>query len=514
METISNRRIAKNTVLLYFRMLLMMGVGLYTSRVALQILGATDYGLYNVVGGMVALFAFLNSALSAGTSRFITYELGVGDKARLREMFNITLVSHILLAVVVFIAAETVGLWFVNTHLVFPPERLVAVNVVYQFSIATLMLQLTQVPYTADIIAHEKMNIYAYASLLDAVLKLGAVYLLMLDHRLDNLILYSALLFIVQLITISVYRIYCYRKYEESHWAFCKELHKYKTVFSFSCWDVIGGATVILRNQGTGVLLNIFFGPIVNAAHAIASQVEAGFTQLVNNFMTAVNPQIVKSYAVKNHTDMIALVHDSSKYAFYLLAVFLIPILFKLDYVLHLWLAEVPPQAGIFAGITLLYILTRSIVQPVIRAVHATGNIKYLNLYAGGIGLLPVPIIYVAFRHGCPAEDAYWIFLATGFFNSLAEILVLKKELPEFGVRKYVVSVFGRCAIVSTVVAAINYFMAQTFSDTFGPFVLYYAASVVLNSIIVLYCGFDKSKRKIIVSLVLRKLKIEKDTVC
>ena len=491
-----------------------MGVGLYTSRAALQILGATDYGLYNVVGGMVALFAFLNGALSSGTSRFITYELGMGDKARLREMFNITLVSHILLASIVFIAAETVGLWFVNTHLVFPPERLAAVNVVYQFSIATLILQLTQVPYTADIIAHENMNVYAYASLLDVVLKLGAVYLLMLNHRLDNLILYSALLFIVQLVTISVYRIYCHRKYEENHWSFCKEPHKYKAVFSFSGWDVIGAATVIFRNQGTGVLLNLFFGPIANAAHAIANQVEGGCSQLVGNFTTAVNPQIVKSYAVKNRAGMVALIHDSSKYAFCLLAVFLIPVLFKLDYVLHLWLAEVPPQAGIFAGITLLYVLTRSIVQPVIKAVHATGNIKYLNLYSGGIGLLPVPIIYLAFKHGWQAEDAYWIFLATGFLNSLAEILVLKKELPEFDIRKYAISVFGRCVAVSMVIVAVNCFMAQAFSDTFGPFVLYYAASIVLNSIIVLYCGFDKSKRKIIISFALRKLKIKKDTAC
>lgn len=499
---------AKNTVLLYFRMLLMMGMGLYTSRVALQILGASDYGLYNVVGGIVALFAILNGVLGSGTSRFITYELGVGDKARLREMFNITLVSHILLAGIVFIAAETAGLWFVNTHLVFPQERLVAVNVVYQFSIATMILQLTQVPYTADIIAHEKMNIYAYVSLLDTALKLGAICLLVFNHSIDNLILYSVLLFIVQVVVILVYRVYCHRNYEESHWLLCKDIQKYKAILSFSGWDIVGAFSVILRIQGTGILLNIFFGPIVNAAHAIASQVETGFTQLVNNFMTAVNPQIVKSYAVRNYTGMITIVNDSSKYAFYLLAVFMIPALFKLDYLLHLWLEEVPSQAVIFAGVVLLYVLTRSIVQPVIRAVHATGNIKYLNLYGGGIGLLPVPIIYLAFRHGCQAEDAYWIYLVTGFFNSVAEILVLKKQLPEFNVRNYIVSVFGRCAAVSAVVVAVNYFMAQAFSDAFGPFVLYYAASIAFNGVIVLYCGFDKSKREMIISFVLRKLNI------
>lgn len=488
-------------------MLLVMGIGLYISRASLQILGVSDYGLYNVVGGVVSMFAFLNGVLSGGTSRFITYELGTGNMTSLREVFNVALVSHMALAGIVFLIAETAGLWFVNTHLVFPPDRTVAVNVVYQLSVATLMLQLTQVPYSAAVIAHEKMNIYAYVSLLEVFLKLGAVFLLVRNRHTDSLILYGILLFLVQAVIICVYRGYCHRQYPESRWKFCSDTGRYKDIFAFSGWDVIGSSTVFVRGQGLNILLNIFFGPVANAAQAVCSQVEMGVSQLTNGFTTAVSPQLVKSYAARAYNEMLRLLNDSSRYSFYLLAMFIFPLLFKLDFILRLWLEKVPPQAEAFTSLTLIFLLTRGTARPVVMGIHATGNIRRLNLWAGMIGIVPLPAIYVMFRYGCAAKSAYWVLMITGVAASLAELLALKRELPQFRITEYFLSVTGRCIMVSVMALPAGYALALATPDHIGCFFLYYSVSVLWNGLVVLGVGFDKENRKRILCFLWTKLK-------
>lgn len=504
---IENKRIAKNTILLYFRMILTMGVALYTSRIVLKVLGVSDFGLYNVVGGVVSMFSFLNGSLSSGTSRFITYDLGLGNKERLKEIFNVALVSHIGLAIIIFLLAETAGLWFVNTQLVFPVGRTIAINIVYQLSILTLMLQLTQVPFNADIIAHEKMDVYAYVSILEVSLKLLMVFFLTFYQNIDNLILYSILLFIVQLIILSTYRMYCFKHYEESHWKLYRNKNIYKDIFSFSGWDVIGSVCVLSQGEGVNILLNIFFGPVVNAARAICYQIECAFTQLTNNFMTAVNPQIVKSFAGCEYDDMLQLIKDASKYAFFLLAAFLIPMLFKLNYVLELWLDKVPSHATTFASIVLVTLMIRVIARPVINGTHATGHIKRLDLYAGGLGLMPLPIIYILFKFGMPAVSAFYIILLWGIFANIVEIIIFKLEMKEFQAKKYVWSVYSSCTLIGSLIAGVDYVASSITKGNFWFFCFYYAVTVTINCIIILFLGFSSKQRSRIYIIFLSKIK-------
>ena len=499
---ISKKTIAKNTIFLYIRMMLIMLVTLYTSRIVLDVLGASDYGLYNVVGGIVSMLAVLNGSVSAGTSRFISYELGVGNKERLRDVFNISLVSHITIALIVFVLAESVGLWFVNTQIVFEADRTLAVNVVYQLSILTIMLQFTQMPYTADIIAHEQMSIYAYISILEVGLKLLMVFALVTIKTVDALISYAVMVFIIQMLVLFLYRLYCYKKYEESHWRLVRDVKQYKDILSFAGWDIIGALSVISQGQGVNILLNIYFGPVVNAARAIAYQVQGAFLQFTNNFMAAVNPEIVKSYARKEYSVMVQLINDASLYSFYLLSIFVVPALFKIDYVLGLWLKEVPEFTSIFTLIVLVNMMIRAIARPVIIGTHATGDIKALNLYAGGLGLLPLPACWVGFHFGLPSVFAFWILLQWGIFANIAEIIILKLKMPEFSVWQHMTVVYLRCLFISGLMIASCYFISRLLGESLLEFVLYYVASLLICAIIIFIFGLTKTLRNKVFNIV------------
>lgn len=509
---VEKKRIAINTLMLYFRMVLIMGVALYTSRIVLKVLGAADYGLYNVVGGVVSMFSFLNGSLSSGTSRFITYDIGTGNEKRLRETFNVAFISHLILAAIILLLTETIGIWFVNNKLVFDSSRRLAVNIVYQFSVLTLMLQLTQVPFTADIIAHEKMNIYAYVSIVEVLLKLGMTFLLRLNKSIDNLILYSAILFSIQLMILGSYRLYCRKHFKESKFLLCKEKCRYKEIFSFSGWDIIGSLCVLTQGQGINILLNLFFGPVVNAARAITYQLEGAFSQLTSNFMTAVNPQIVKSFAVKKYDEMIDLIKDASKYGFFLLAVFLIPVLYKIDYVLHLWLNEVPEQTGIFARIILTMLMIRVIARPIINGTHATGHIKRLNLIAGFAGLLPLPITYILFKLNFPAVCAFITLFCCGIIANTLETIIFKLEMEEFNIRQYFVAVYVRCFIIGSVVFGIDYFIAKYIDGNFFVFILYYGISVFINAMVIFVLGLNKNNQRKLITFVKGKIHANKNT--
>lgn len=477
-----------------------MLVSLYTSRVVLEVLGASDYGLYNVVGGIVAMLAILNGSISAGTSRFITYELGKGDKERLRNVFNVSLVSHIIIAVIVFIIAETVGLWFLNTKIVFSADRLTAVNVVYQLSIFTAMLNFTQIPYTATIIAHEKMSIYAYISILEVCLKLLMVFLLVKIHTYDGLIAYAVMLFGIQVITILIYRFYCLHQYEESHWRFVKDTQHYRTILSFAGWDIIGTMCVISQGQGINILLNLYFGPIVNAAHAIAYQVQGAIQQLTNNFMMAVQPEIVKTYARNEHDLMTRLINNAAIYSYYLLLVFVLPLLFRMDYVLELWLNRVPDYAVVFTQIILINIMIRAIANPVIKGVHATGDIKYFNLVAGGVGLMPLPVCWLGLHWGLPPTYAIWIVLIWGIIANIIEIYFLANQLPTFSAREHVLIVYLRCSLVTMFSILPCLYLDDYYHNSFVGFCVYYLSAFISICIIVFFVGLTKSLKIAIVN--------------
>lgn len=498
----SSKTIAKNTIFLYFRMILVMLVSLYTSRVVLDVLGASDYGLYNVVGGIVAMLAVLNGSISAGTSRFITFELGVGDKERLRNVFNVSLVSHMAIAVVVLIIAETVGLWFLNTQIVFDEDRTVAVNIVYQLSILTAMLNFTQIPYTATIIAHEKMSIYAYISILEVCLKLIMVFALVRIHNVDALIAYALMIFFIQVIIILTYRFYCLNKYEESHWRFVRDRQQYRSILSFAGWDIIGSLCMISQGQGINILLNIYFGPIVNAAHAIAYQVQGAVQQMSNNFMMAVQPEIVKTFARKEYEAMTRLINNASLYSFFLLLIFVLPLLFRLDYVLGLWLKEVPEYTVIFTQILLVNIMIRALANPVIKGVHATGDIKAFNIVAGGVGLLPLPVCWVGLYLGLSATYAFWIVLIWGVIANVIEIAFLKKQLQFFSVTDHLCTVYLRSALVTVLSIIPCLFINRFFNESIWGFCCYYLCSFMGIGIIVFFLGLTRSLRLRIVNKV------------
>lgn len=506
METISNRRLAKNTVILYFRMLFTMAVALYTSRVVLGVLGASDYGLYNVVGGIVSMLAFLNSSMGAGTSRFIAFELGRNNQDRLSTIFNVALVSHIIIALIVFVVSETIGLWYINTHLVYPPERVFAVNVVFQISILTTMLQFTQLPYTADIIAHEEMGVYAYVTIAEVSLKLLMVLLLKYVQTPDSLITYALMLFAVQFIILTSYRVFCRKHYSESKWKFVRDISEYKTILKFSGWDTFGGLTIVTQNQGINILLNAYFGPIVNAASAIAYQVQGAFSQFTNNFMTAVNPEMIKSFAREEFKPMIKLVNDSALYSFFLLLVFVFPVLFKLQYILDLWLVEYPDNTIVFTEIVLVLMMIRALARPVIMAIHATGDIKSLNLYAGILGLLPLPVSWIALHFGAPAVSAFLVIFLWGIFANIAEIIILKTKMKDyFSIKKHMSFVYIRSFTITLILFFPIYGLSLLFGDSFVQFCVYYAMALLLGVVCVFFLGFSSDMRRKITTLIKNK---------
>lgn len=396
----NNKRIVKNTLFLYVRMIFIMGVTLYTSRVVIDKLGVIDYGLYNAVGGLVAMLGFLNGTLSTGTSRFLTFELGTGNKKKLKSTFCTVFYSHVLLSLGIALVMETIGIWFIYHQLVIPPERLSASVFVFHISILTTIISITQVPYTSVIIAHENMSIYAYLGVFEALLKLIIVYLLSISSW-DKLMFYTILIGAVQLTVALSYRFYCIRYYEESRlaWYFDKQI--FRKMLSFSGWGLVANLSEVLGNQGIVVLINMFFQPAMVAAQVIGNQITNAMMQFISGFRTAINPQIIKLYAIQDYETSRKLTLQSSIYVFDLLLLIGLPAIVVMEPLLNLWLVQVPDYAVIFAR----YIMIRQILGNFSSAFYvpmmASGELK-LNSYACvWICLLGFVFLYLLLRLGC-----------------------------------------------------------------------------------------------------------------
>ena len=406
MDRTENRRIARNTLILYVRLAVATGISLYTSRIILQTLGVVDYGIYGVVGGIVTLFTFLNSSMAGATSRFLTFELGRGNPVRLHETFVSALILHVIIALVIALAAETVGLWFLVHQLVIPSERLPAAHWVYQLSIVAMVISVTQVPYNASIIAHEKMQIYAYMEILNAVLKLLIVYLLVLWEG-DKLIIYALLVVCVPIITAVIYRIYCSRNFLECKWVFIWKPTVLKPMLKFSGWDIYGNMSVLVRTEGVNILLNLFFGPVLNAAANIAAKIQGVTTSFVMNVLIAARPQIVKQYAKGDWKEMVALIRDTLRINSFLFFVISIPLLLEINFVLKIWLGKVPAYTATFCSYTLLFCFFSCISTVIASGIHATGRIKRLSLINGSLYLAVIPVSYLLFKNGAAPWASY-----------------------------------------------------------------------------------------------------------
>lgn len=501
----NSKRIAKNTMFLYFRMFLIMGVSLYTSRIILKTLGIEDFGIYNVVGGVVTMFSFLSGCLGSATSRFITFELGKKDYSKLQTTFNAALLVHIIIGVLIVILAETIGLWFFYEKMTIPAERVDAAFWVLQISILTTFLTISQVPFDADVIAHENMKIYAYVGMVEVVLKLIIVYLLLVSP-IDKLIFYALLLFLVQFSKIAFTVSYCVRNYSESHLRLCRDKQLYIDIFKYAGSDMIGSISVMAQGQGINLLLNVYFGPVVNAARAVAYQVQGAVTQFGNNFMTAVRPQIIKSYAEGNLGDMWKLVYQSSCFSYYLMLLICMPICLEADYVLTLWLGKYPDHTVSFLILIIILCMIQTLKTPRTTIFHATGKVFWSNITVGIVLCLAFPLAYLFLEMGGSPESVFWACIITMALSELVSVFVLKRFV-EFSISRYLISVHGRCALVSFVSLLIPYLLyclivPQSFLRLITTCLLT-TLSVVVTS---LYVGMDKEMRMKLYSIVKKKI--------
>lgn len=425
----NNKRMAKNTMFLYFRMILIMGVTLYTSRVILDKLGVDDYGLYNVVGGVVGMLSFLNGTLSIGTSRFLTYELGAGNQSRLSVTFSTAFYVHAILALIIILMMETGGMWFLYNKLVIPDERMVACVWVFQLSILTTLVSITQVPYTAAIMAHEHMNIYAYISIFEALARLGICYLLAISST-DRLILYAILMSIVQILVASFYRVYCIRHYFESHLRkiFNKEI--FIGMMGFSGWNVMANLAETLKNQGVLVLINMFFAPTIAAAQAVANQVSHAMMQFVNSFRTAINPQIIKLYAVGNEEASRRLTLQTTVYCFDLILILGVPAIVVMDEIMGLWLVEVPDYAVEFTQWIIICNIVNTFNASFYIPMMAANKMKSNSIAAVFLGLGQFVILYGLLKLGWgPMWVQYTGLIMAVGFSLIVKPLILFREI-------------------------------------------------------------------------------------
>lgn len=507
MAETNNKRVAKNTLFLYFRMILIMLVTLYTSRVVLAQLGIKDYGIYNVVGGVVTMFAFLNNCMTTSTQRFLTFELGKGNTQRLKDVFAASLNIHIAIAFTIVVLAESIGLWFVNYKLVIPADRLVAANWVFQFAILSFCVNIIQVPYNAVIIAHEKMNVYAYISIVEVMLKLGIVYLLSVSPF-DKLIAYAVLIFAVQLLIRAIYQIYCRKNYEESKFRIFWDKSLYQQMSGFAGWNLFGSLAWMLRDQGLNIVLNLFFGPVINAARGVATQVSGAVMNFISNFQVALNPQITKNYANGNIQEMEKLTYLGIKFSYIILFFLAFPLSLNINYVLHLWLVEVPDYTALFIILIMIDSMVGNLFGvPFMTSLSATGKIRNYQIVVSFIILLIVPVGYIALRLGCDAPSVFYITIIFSGISGFARFLFCRKQIG-YSLREMTKGVLLPVLSITVVALPLPIFAKLEYfqTDTLMNFLLLCLISIVMTFVSAWFVGLNTTEKDKLLSIIKSKI--------
>ena len=500
----NNKRIAKNTLLLYFRMFFIMAVTLFTSRVVLSALGVEDYGIYNVVGGIVAMMGVLNGAMSVSTQRYLTFELGRGDMVRLKQTFSLCLTIFFLLSIILFVLAETIGLWFLNTQLVIPQERMAAANWIYQFSILSCISSLITMPYNAAIIAHERMNVYAYVGIIEVILKLVIVYLILILPA-DRLISYGFLFMVSHFIVTGIYIGYCMSKFEETRYCWYWEKPLFKELISYSGWNLFGSLSSIVKGQGLNILLNMFFNPAVNAARGIAFQINAAITQFFTNFYTAVRPQITKYYAQGNMGEMQKLIFRSSKLSFYLIMLISLPIIIEAPYIVNLWLGQLPEYVVPFTRLIIAISAVDCMATPLMTAAHATGNIRLYQSSVGTMTILNVPISYIFLKLGYSPLMVFYISLAIAVICLFMRLWIVRR-LMEFPVMEYIVKVFGTCLMVCAISLILPLAAHLMLEESFISVVMVCLISLLSSIVGIYFIGMDNKEKQFVWEVINKKI--------
>ena len=500
-----SKTIAKNTIFLYLRMMIIMVVTLYTSRVILQVLGIDDYGLYQTVGGVVGFLAFISNALAGATSRFITFALGKGDIIELKNTFAVTLTSHLLIGLLIVMLAETIGVWYVYEKMVIPEGRFGVAFFVYQLSIVTAFITIMQVPYHAEVIAHERMSVFAYIGIIEAVSKLGIVYLLSVGD-VDKLVLYAILLFIVHVGIFLFYVFYCRRNFDESGFRLSFDKKLFGQIFGFSGWSLFANGAIALSNQGILLLLNLFFAPAVVTARSVSLQVNSVASQFVQNFRTAANPQIVKRYAAGDLAGSKNLLLESTKFSYYLMLVIALPILLIADPLLHLWLVEVPEYTVAFLQIVVVQSLFQVFDTSFFTALYAKGRIRENALISPLVIFLCFPIVYMLFKAGYSPIALSWAYLV-GYvvLGMIIKPILLNKICGYYW--KEILGIYWVCLMVTLVAVPVPliFYLKIGVSTLAGSFIVL-AAAIISVGMAVWTLGLTKAMRKRLTDAVRNKI--------
>ena len=498
-ETIgNNKRLAKNTLLLYFRMFITMAVGLYTSRVVLNTLGISDYGIYNLVGGIITMLSFLNVGMVASSQRFISYELGRKNVDRLKMVFTTSVTIHVIIAIIAFVLAETLGLWFVNNQLNIEADRMVAANWVYQCSILTFMVNVISVPYNSCIVAHERMSAFAYISILEVILKFVIVFLLLFSSF-DKLIVYSILVLLVSVLIRYCYTLYCKRNFEECCFQFHFDKLLFKNMFSFAGWSIIGNLGFTFKDQASNIILNVFYGTTLNAARGIGMQVSSIVNTFSSNFSMAINPQITKQFAAGNVDESRKLVYIGSRYTFYLLTLITIPVIINADYILKLWLGAVPEYTSYFLVLSLIVSLLYAISGCVTTAIQATGNIKLFQIGLSLLLLSELPIAYLLLYWGNPPYSVMYPSIVTYTIAVFFRFYLIRSMVSGYSFRYYILKVLVPCLFIFSYSWSICHAIKELFEEDFLSLIFTSFISVLIISCIVFYLGLDVYERKFII---------------
>ena len=503
--SVNNKRIAKNTMILYFRMLITTVVSLYTTRVVLATLGVDDYGIYGLVGGIVSLLGFINASMSGATSRFLTFELAKGSIKRLSDTFSSAMIAHIIIACIVLLISETVGLWFLCNKLVIPENRMFAAHCVFQLSILSTMLTITQVPYNSSIIAHEKMNIYAYVEIANVALKLLIVYLLTI-WDFDKLILYAVLVLTVSAGIMMCYRIYCLKNFEECRFHFVWNSNILQPMLSFSGWDLFGNMSAAIRQQGTNFLINIFFGVAFNAASGVAGSVQGVIHGLCYNTLTAFRPQIIKQYSVGNNQQSVNLIYNAAKLSTALLILMVIPFTYEMDFIMKLWLGTPPAYASLFC-IIMLWTGCLNMYENVISiGIQATGKLKTKSFLTGIIYLLAIYFVWISYHFELPVETAYYISIVICGCSILTILNLLKKYIPEFSRLSFLIRSVLPNILLLVITFGCVFPITLFMPDGFLRFIVIGITNLVIGGISAFYILLDKRQQKKIKGIIISKI--------
>lgn len=491
---VNKKKIATNTVALYLRLLFSVAISLYTSRVVLDVLGIDDYGVYNLVASVVVSFSFLNNSLSGATSRFITYELGTGDTQKLSRTFTSTVIVHIALALVIILLCETIGVWMLNYKLSIPEDSVTTANWLLQLSILSTAIGITQIPYNALIIAHERMQIFAYLEILNSLLKFGIVLLLIILPG-NKLLLYAILSLAVSLLIMSIYRIYCIREFKESKFRFLWDKDILKKLITFSGWDMFGNGCVVASQQGMNFILNIFMGVAINAANGIATIVSGTIKGFAGNIIMTYRPQIVIQYAQNQIKILQELMCDAIKYSLILLAIMAVPLFIELDFILGIWLTDVPAYASDLCRIQLLVLPFNLITMVLGASIHATGNIKRISFFSGFLIILGLPVTYFLLKLGVPLTMAYSTIVFAMIANMISNIIIIKIQINRLEIRPIIIAILKSLLLIFLTSYTL-YLASESIQDSWLKLIiiiLSYLIILTFSSLLVLFNSRERN---------------------